>query len=177
MVGNFVPVRDQMTVCRFLNLLNKKGVDFTFVFIGDLDKNNPQLYNECQSFCKNNGLESKVLFLGARPDVPAILPQLDAFIYSTDHDTFGIAVIEAIASGIPVFVNDWEVMKEITDNGKHATLYQTKDENDILNKFLLFLRQPEKYKKAAIENSRWARNTYNIHTHCDRLYEIYKETV
>lgn len=173
MVGNFVPVRDQITVCRFLNLLDQKGVDFIFVFIGEMDKNNPHLFDECKSFCKNNKLESKVLFLGARPDVPAILPQLDAFIYSTDHDTFGIAVIEAIASGIPVFVNDWEVMNEITDNGSRATLYYTKDENDLLVKFLSFLELSDKFKNAAIENARWAQNTYSIQNHMESLYKVY----
>jgi len=126
MVGNFVPVRDQMTVCRFLYLLNEKEIDFNFSFIGRKDENNPQLYDDCVAFCLAKGLNDKVLFCGMRPDVPALLPQLDAFIYSTDHDTFGLAVIEAIACGIPVFANDWEVMKEVTDNGKLSTLYPTK---------------------------------------------------
>ncbi len=173
MVGNFVPVRDQLTVCRFLKLLDQKGVDFTFVFIGEMDKSNAYLYNECRAFCISHSLESKILFLGPRSDVPTILPQLDAFIYASDHDTFGIAIIEAIASGIPVFVNDWEVMKEITDNGKRATLYRTKDEKDLLKKFLSFLEQSRTFKNAAIENARWAQNTYSIQNHIGSLYDVY----
>jgi glycosyltransferase involved in cell wall biosynthesis len=106
--------------------------------------------------------------------VPALLTQLDAFIYSSDHDTFGIAVIEALATGIPVFVNDWGVMKEITDNGRYANLYRSKDESDLLNKFLLFLEQPEAFKKAALENAIWARKTYSIQNHMERLYEVYR---
>ncbi len=177
MVGNFVPVRDQMTICRFLYLLHKKGVDFTFMFIGGKDESNPELYDNCVSFCSENDLLSKVQFPGSRSDVPLLLSQLDAFIYSTDHDTFGIAVIEAIASGIPVFVNDWEVMKEITENGKYAILYKTKDENDLLAKFLKFLNQPEQFRKSAIENATWARQTYSIQTHCKRLLEVYQEVL
>jgi len=177
MVGNFVPVRDQMTICRFLYLLHKKGVDFTFMFIGGKDESNPDLYDNCVSFCSKNDLLSKVKFLGTRSDVPFLLSQLDAFIYSTHHDTFGIAVIEAIAAGIPVFVNDWEVMKEITANGKYATLYKTRDENDLLVKFLEFLKQSEKFRKSAIENAEWARQTYSIQTHCRWLHEVYREVL
>ncbi len=176
MVGNFVPVRDQMTVCRFLDLLNRKGINFNFSFIGRKDEKNPQLYDECESFCLANDLKDKVLFCGTRPDVPSLLHQLDAFIYSTDHDTFGLAVIEAIATGIPVFVNDWQVMKEITDSGKRASLYHTKDENDLFDKFMSFVEQPKLFAKAALENAAWARKTYSIQNHVERLYEVYHET-
>jgi glycosyltransferase involved in cell wall biosynthesis len=177
MVGNFVQVREPMTVCRFLDLLNKRKIDFTFLFIGRRDNNNPELYDDCQLFCKKNGLGDKVEFVGSRPDVPAILPQLDAFIYSTDHDTFGLAVVEAIASGIPVFVNDLDVMKEITENGKHAILYRTKDEFDLLDKFLFFWEQQEIFKKAALENAKWVRKTYSIQKHVHELFDVYRGLV
>lgn len=173
MVGNFIPGRDHLSICRFLDLLNRKGIDFTFLFIGKKYDRNPILFNECRSFCQNNGLKDNVFFLGSRSDVPLILPQLDAFVYSSTHDTFGIAIIEAIACGIPVFVNDWDVMKEITEEGRRVTLYRTKSENDLLDKFLSFLTQPEKYKKAALDNASWVRKTYSIQKHLERLYEVY----
>jgi len=173
MVGSFLPIRDQMTICHFLDLLKRKGIDFTFLFIGKKDDTNSYLFEDCLTFCRNNNLMDKVLFLGSRNDIPAILPQLDAFIYSSNHDTFGIAVIEAIAAGIPVFVNDWEVMKEITGNGSKAILYRTKNAKDLYDKFLDYLKQPQIYRKAAVENAAWARETYNIQSHIEHLRKIY----
>ena len=64
-------------------------------------------------------------------------------------------------------------MKEITDNGERATLYRTKDENDLLNKFLIWLSQPEAFRKAVLENAIWARKTYSIEKHLERLNEMY----
>jgi len=177
MVGNFVPVRDQMTVCRFLNLLNTKGIDFRFLFIGKKDNANPQLFDDCYYFCQNKDLTGKVMFLGPRSDVSALLPQLDVFIYSTNHDTFGIAVVEAIASGIPVFVNDWEVMREITEDGRRASLYRSKDEIDLLDKVLSYIAHQESFRKSALENAEWARKTYNIENCLKRLNEVYGELI
>lgn len=176
-VGNFVQGRDQFTICRFLKLLNEQGVDFHFVFVGKCSEQMPQLYDTCFEFCQQNELSGKVSFLGSRDDVPQILHQLDAFVYSTDHDTFGIAVVEAMAIGIPVFVNDWGVMSEITDGGKQATLYKTKNEEDLLREFMLFLKNKEVYLNKAKQAATFVRKKYSIEKHIEKLKIVYSDIV
>ncbi|MDR1591300.1 MAG: glycosyltransferase family 4 protein [Prevotellaceae bacterium] len=172
-VGSFVGVRDQMTVCRFLNLLNRQNIDFQFVFAGLRIESEHYLFDACVKYCEEHALSDKVHFLGGRSDVPAILKQLDAFIYASDHDTFGIAVIEAVAAGTPVFVNDWGVMKEITNNGELATIYKTKDEQDLLAKFLIFLQNREKYVSETQVRATAVRQRFSIERHLSELEKMY----
>jgi len=172
-VGNFVSGRDQLTLCRFLRRLNQQQLDFHFVFVGIRSDSSTQLFDECSIYCEQNELLDRVSFLGSRNDVPFILQQLDAFLYSTVHDTFGIAVVEAMAVGIPVFVNDWDVMKEITGNGKYATLYKTKDEIDLLREFMLFLQNKDRYKAKAKEAARFVREHFSIEKHIEELKKVY----
>jgi Glycosyltransferase len=172
-VGNFVRVRDQMTICRFLNLLNANAIDFQFVFSGAKSKVNPELYDDCVHYCHEKGLDEKVHFLGSRNDVPSILKQLDAFVYASDYDTFGIAVVEAIATGVPTFVNDWDVMKEITENGKLAVLYETKDENDLFEKFMMFMCNRDLYKLNAEKSASMIRDKFSIKEFADNLFSVY----
>ena len=176
-VGNFNEVRDQMVTCRFLKLLYEQKVDFHFVFVGKRTDKVPQLYDDCVRFCEQNNLSDRVSFLGSRNDVPSILNQLDAFLYSSDHDTFGIAVVEAMAVGIPVFVNDWDVMKEITGNGKYATLYKTRDEYDLLREFMLFLQNKAVYQEKADEAALFVRKQYSIEKHIDELKKVYNKMI
>jgi glycosyltransferase involved in cell wall biosynthesis len=114
-----------------------------------------------------------VHFLGSRNDVPAIVENIDAFIYSTDHDTFGIAVVEAMAAGVPVFVNDWEVMIEITNNGEWATIYKTKDEQDLLEKFSIFLQNRDEYAEEAKKTMKLVREKFSIEHHIQELEKVY----
>ncbi len=172
-VGNFVPGRDQFSLCRFVKLLDEQKVDFHFVFVGKKSEANPRLYDDCYNFCKANNLLTKISFLGSRNDVPSILKQLDAFFFSTDHDTFGIAVVEAMAAAIPVFVNDWEVMNEITSSGKYATVYKTKDEAGLLREFMLFLQNKKNYESKATEAARFSRDCYSIEKHIEKLKNLY----
>ncbi len=172
-VGNFTTGRDQLTLCRFLKLLNEHEIDFHFIFVGKRTESIPYLYNDCFDFCQVNGLSTKVSFLGSRNDVPLLLGQLDVFLYATNYDTFGIAVVEAMAVGIPVFVNDWQVMTEITDCGKYATLYKTRDEVDLLQQFMLFLQNKETYKNKAQEAASFVREIYSIEKHIEQLKIVY----
>ena len=172
-VGNFNEVRDQMTICRFLRLLREQQVDFHFVFAGKRIEALSYLYDNCVDYCVTNGLNNFVTFLGVRNDIPSLLSQLDAFVYSTDHDTFGIAVVEAMASGVPAFVNNWGVMNEITGYGNYATLYKTKDENDLLREFMLFLQNKKEYQQKANQQVDLVRLTYSIEKHIEQLKIVY----
>jgi len=171
-VGNFNEVRDQFTLCHLARLLSEQNIDFHLIFAGKRVDNISERYDNCVDYCKEHNLLSHVHFLGSRQDVPNILSQLNAFIYASDHDTFGIAVVEAMAVGVPVFVNDWEVMTEITEDGKLATLYITKDENDLVEKFKLFLQNKEEYKQKALKAASYVRQKYSIEKHIDQLKEL-----
>jgi glycosyltransferase involved in cell wall biosynthesis len=171
-VGNFVPGRDQLTLCRFITLLKKKSFDFHFIFIGKKSDTEPNLYDDCVSYCNANNLMDVVSFAGSRSDVPEILKQIDAFVYATDHDTFGIAVVEAMYNKLPVFVNDWQVMSEITGNGKYALLYKTKDEHDLLDKFLKYQQNNDILDTSAA--SKYIQDNFSIENHIRSLKSIYQ---
>lgn len=175
MVGNFVRGRSQHFLCDVLKAYRDGGGErIRLYFIGKPAPNEPERYEECLQFCRENGLlDSSVFFLGGRSDVPAILQHVDAFVYSSDYDTFGIAVVEAMASGIPVLVNDWTVMKEITDQGSLAALYRTRDVEDCLSKLNDLTDHIEERKSMAKDVAAIVRRRFSIENHIVNLNKVY----
>lgn len=177
MVGSFVGGRNQMFVCEVLKELEDRCVPFDFYFIGRRDAHEYQRYDDCVAYCEKIGLKDRVHFLGGRSDVPELLKEMDLFVYASEHDTFGIAVLEALASGLPVIVNDWNVMKEITDNGTYADLYKTDDVNDCVEKIIRFVENRKEHpEELKIKNERIAaevKEKYSISSHIGKLNEVY----
>ena len=173
MVGNFVKVRNPLFICKALRQMKESGCSFEFYFVGRRDTSEPWRYDECVAFCEKNDLNDRVHFLGPRDDVPSLLRSWDAFVYASDHDTFGIAVLEAIASGSPVIVNDWEVMKEVTKNGTFAILYETGNEADLLKKVKFFMENERMYKQEAKKKAIEVRTLYSIEKHLQNLKTVY----
>jgi glycosyltransferase involved in cell wall biosynthesis len=177
MVGNFVREKDQYFVCRFLKEVMSKGVSFDFYFIGREVPAYQAYYDKCWDYCEQNDLSSCVHFLGAREDVPELLSDMDAFVYASKSETFGIAPVEAMAMGLPTFVNDLDVFVEITQKGELAVLYKTGDVEDLSAKFSDFMLHRQQYYEKAQANASIIRNLYSIATHVDGLHSLYLEIV
>ena len=173
MVGNFMSGRSQMVVCKGLKLLKERNVGFDFYFVGKKTKESPRLYNECVSFCDKNNLSECVHFVGGRGDVPAILNHVDGFVYSTVRDTFGIAVIEAMAVGLPVVVNDWPVMKEISANGGSVVFFESDNEMDCCDKMQKLIMDIDNCKMKAERDAVAVREFYSIEKHISSMAKVY----
>ena len=171
MVGNFMTGRDHLTLMR---ALTKVKSNFDFYFIGKRSDAKPYIYDECVRICEENEM-TNVHFMGARSDVPALLKQMDGFVYSTDHDTFGIAVVEAMAAGLPIAVNDWPVMKEVcgetTDN--YVRYFKSKDADSCavsITKLLHDISTASKdFKQKCQHNSIFVREKYSIENYIATL--------
>ena len=179
MVGNFVRGRSPYFICQALKALKDKGVNnILFYFIGKRSLTEPERFDDCVRYCRENGLlDTSVFFTGGRDDIPSVLQHIDGFVYSSDCDTFGIAVVEAMAAGIPVVVNDWIVMKEITDNGNLATIYKTLDVDDCATKIEDLTIHIDERKEKARMVADVVRQRYSIENHIQNLFEVYKSTL
>lgn len=183
MVGNFMTGRDHRTLVKALALVESrksKVESFDFYFIGKRSEVTPSIYDECVTICEENKI-NHVHFLGARSDVAALLKQMDGFVYSTDHDTFGIAVVEAMASGLPIVVNDWPVMKEVCGESEenYVQYFKSKDVEscaEAIQHLLKDVQNPKKeFKSRCAHNALWAREHYSIETYIATMSHIYKK--
>ena len=185
MVGNFIKGRSQMVVCEAIHKLKDKKENFDFYFIGRRDEAEPARYDECVKYCEDNQLKN-VHFFGGREDVPDLLKTMDGFVYSTEHDTFGIAVIEAITAGLPIVVNDWPVMTEVCNLGlpnenQSVRFYKTDNPEDCADKMANLLDDIKTQQKQLQTDCSLAmeavRAKYSIHTHIDTLFKIYNSLI
>jgi len=94
MTARFIPAKDHGTALRALRLL---PADYAAVFIGDGPEKAAM-----QRFADELGLAERCLFVGARDDVQALLAASDLYMQTSVTEGFGIACLEAMASGLPV---------------------------------------------------------------------------
>ena len=174
-VGNFNSVRSQDFLLQVINQLQTtlRENKIKIYFAGGISRNEEHLYQQCENYIAANQLNDIAVLLGVRKDIFAILQHIDGFLYSSRSDTFGIAVVEAMMSGVPVVTNDYIVMREITHDGAFALLYHSNNIDDCAAVLMDFINNIDKYKQNAITMMTKVQEMYAIDTHINCLKEIY----
>ena len=92
----------EMLVPAFAKLQN---ADAMLVLVGP-DQNGFQ--TQLESMVREHKLEDRVLFAGMQRGVDRVAALADADLFSlpSEHENFGIAVVEALAAGLPVVISD-----------------------------------------------------------------------
>lgn len=87
-----------------------QDLKFKFVLVG-----NGKLLERSKALAHNLGIFDNIIFTGYRNDISDILNDCNLFISHSQSEAFGISILEALASGLPVVTTDSGGTKEIID--------------------------------------------------------------
>ena len=73
------------------------------------------------------GLESQVRFLGFRADARNFLPRYRAYVHVSYSESSSLAIIEAMAAGLPIVAADIGPIGELCDDGVEARFWPLND--------------------------------------------------
>jgi glycosyltransferase involved in cell wall biosynthesis len=98
-VGHLVPQKGFDVLLRALALCQARGERFHLTIVGKGYQE-----SDLRAIARELDVESSVAWLGApdRASMPEIYRAADAFVLASRHESFGVVVIEALASGLPV---------------------------------------------------------------------------
>lgn len=105
-------------------------------------------------------VSDRVIFAGARSDLPRIYPAADAFVLPTLYETFALVCLEAMASGLPVLASPVGGIEDYLRDGENGLHIQRDAKNigaqldRVLNDAALHARIRER-GLATVKNYAW----------------------
>jgi glycosyltransferase involved in cell wall biosynthesis len=116
-VANDMPDKDFPTLLEAAGSVAHRRRDFHLLLVGR-NTDSPQISRAVAEA----GLSEMATLAGQRDDVPGILARADVFVLSSRRETFALAVLEAMAAGLPVVASDLAALAELLSNGKEGLL-------------------------------------------------------
>jgi glycosyltransferase involved in cell wall biosynthesis len=175
MIANFYrdPRKDHLTVCRALPKVFAEIENARCVFIGRTEEGAEKKFDECARFCRENKIDDRVHFLGARNDIPDVLASLDVFVLSSLHEGLPVAATEAMLAGVPMILSDIEPLREVSADGKYAEMFQTGEPDDLAEKILKLLKNEVLRKDLSRSALEFAKENFSIEAHLRELKKLY----
>ena len=121
-VGRLVPIKDHATLFQAMALLEPHDPPVHLVVVGDGEER-PRL----DGLAGRLGLGQRVHFLGWRSDLETILPELDMVVCASRNEGTPVAIIEAMAAGVPVVSTDVGGVADLVTHGETGWLVRAGD--------------------------------------------------
>ena len=144
-VGTNWPIKGLDILLRALPAVAAKFPGATLIVVGPVvTKGNARV----KALCGKLGLSDRVFFLGRvqRSALPRLLWHSDVFVLPSRQEAFGVAVIEALAAGVPVVAARVGGIPEIIRNDGEGILHAP-DEPAALAQTVIGLLSDEKRRK------------------------------
>ncbi len=121
-VAAFTYEKDHRTFLDAAAAAVASGLAAQFVLVGD-----GPLRAEIAARARALGIAERVHFTGFRDDVPAILPELDVFLFTSKEEGLGSSILDAYACGVPVVATAAGGVPEIVSDGETGLLAPIRD--------------------------------------------------
>ena len=120
-VSNFRKVKNIPTVIDVFSRV-RDAVPCKLLLVGD----GPEL-EAIKRNVEERRLSAGVIFLGDRESVADILPAGDVFLLPSEHESFGLAALEAMSSGLPAVTSNIGGLHEVIQEGETGFLRDPHD--------------------------------------------------
>jgi glycosyltransferase involved in cell wall biosynthesis len=163
--GRFDVSKDQNTLLRAVSMIKNVSV----VLIGD----GPTRL-ELEGFSEKLNISNRVHFLGRREDVPEILAIGDIYVQSSNWEGFGIAAVEAMASGLPIIASNVPGLCDVV--GTAGLLFDAGNA-EMLAQLIKQLIDDEDLRKKYAQESYMRSEAFSLNVTASKYIDLYKQLV
>ncbi|WMI64661.1 N-acetyl-alpha-D-glucosaminyl L-malate synthase BshA [Aestuariibaculum sp. YM273] len=176
---------DEKIITHISNLRQVKRVDDVIEVFYNIQKEMPaklMLVGEgpererIEARCVELGIYNKVAFLGKSNEIDKVLWFSDLFLLPSKTESFGLAALEAMASGVPVISSNTGGIPEVNIQGVSGFLSDVGDVED-MTKNALYILSDEERLKTFKENARKTALKFDVHTIVPQYEKIYEDTL
>jgi L-malate glycosyltransferase len=148
-----------------------------FVIFGE-DKSPQMSYRGAlQTLVVELGLSEILSMPGWRDDIPAMLSTLTLFVSAARNEPFGLAIVEAMAAGLPIVATASEGALEIIEDGQSGKLVPPDDPESLAEAINNLLDDPLERSRLGRNAQLVARHRYSLERMAMDTEKVYREVL
>lgn len=120
------------------------------------------------------GLERAVVFAGQVRNVDEYLRTADIFVLPTTSEGMPLALLEAMAVGLPVIGSGVGGVVDVIKHGENGLLFEPHDITGLVNSLIFLMESPERRSEFGKKAVKTIRERFSLNVAVDRYMMLYK---
>ena len=175
LVGRITDFKGQHLLLYAIDKLRVEGIKISGIIVGE--PFDPTYLDKLKNFVAEKNLTEQVRFLDFYPRPYELMSCFDVLALTTKRETFGLVLIEAMHSEIPVIGSDAGGVPEIIDNEVNGLLFESWNANSLAEALKRLYKDRELLNKIAIMGRQKARKKFDATIQYQKvfqsMYELY----
>ena len=177
MVGHLAPIKGTEDFIRAAALLCDRRSDVEFVIAGEDKSRDGEHRRQLEALINELKLNHRLSLTGWVADVAKFLPTLDLFVSSSRSEPFGLAIIEAMAGGVPVVSTMSEGACEIIDDNQTGCLVPVGDVDGLASSIDELLSEPKERARLGENARRAVRERFSLEKMLAATEQVYRDAI
>jgi glycosyltransferase involved in cell wall biosynthesis len=152
-----------------IHVLEQTDKKVKFFFIGD-----GELRTELVQEITRQGLGLKIQILGWRKDVPSLLSALDIFVLPSRWEGMPLAILEAMASSLPVVVSNISGNNDLVTEDVDGYLFESDNDVQLSERLLMLINDPDKRTRMAESCRQKVIEHYQLQNRIEKIQDLYQ---
>lgn len=141
-VGNLRREKQYSEQIKILDELRRLNVAFSHRIVGE-----GTLRPEIEAKVRSQSLENQVQLAGMQTLIKPLLEGADIFLFTSASEGFGVAIIEALAAGLPCVIYDISILSQIDPHREALQVIPQGDYQNAAQRIKFLWENPEERKK------------------------------
>lgn len=169
-ISNFRKVKNISDVVKVFHNIQQR-MPAKLMMVGEGPEREP-----AERLCEKLGIQDKVVFFGNSHEIDKILCFSDLFLLPSVTESFGLAALEAMASGVPVISSNTGGIPEVNIQGVSGFLSNVNDVEDMSKNAIHILEDAQRLEQFKA-NAKQESKKFDIHNIVPQYEAIYESTL
>ncbi len=177
-LGILMPHRRLQDAIAAVGLLPNQDANVRLLLAGS-GLSYPEYFDSLKKLVNELGVPDRITFAGkvADEEIRDFYCACDAFLFPNEMQTWGLAVLEAMACGCPVLVSQGAAVHEVLTDNENAILFPARAPKALAEKIDLLATQPQLRQKIAQAGMTLVRTTYNWEQFANQIIRIFAQAL
>ena len=176
-VGELAPVKRHEDFIRVAQTICAERDDVDFIIAGEDKSRDGQNRSRIAQLIADAHLEDRVHLVGWTEEIANLLATFDLFVSTSESESFGMAIVEAMAAGIPVVATETDGAREVIGPGVTGRLAPVGDVAAIARSTSELLSDLAERARLGANAQQAARQRFGLEQMVDETVRLYEEVV